>query len=67
MVTEKETTYVMDRGYINYHHFYLWRKEDILFVARVKANSRLRVIQERAIQENSSITLDADVEIKDLQ
>jgi IS4 transposase len=65
MVTEKDTTHVMDRGYINYHHFHLWRMNGILFVARVKANSKLRIIKERTIEKNSAITLDADVEIKD--
>lgn len=65
MVTEKGTTYVMDRGYINYHHYHLWSKDGILFVARVKANSRLQVIQDREIQEGSTITRDADVMLKD--
>lgn len=65
MVTEKETTYVVDRGYINYHHYYLWKKDEILFVARVKANSKLRVIKEHSVQPDSHVTLDADVEIKD--
>jgi transposase len=65
LVTDKDTTYVFDRGYIHYHNFHSWKTEGFKFVARVKANSKLRVLETRPTEEGSFIKLDADVEVKD--
>lgn len=65
LVTDKDTTYVMDRGYIHYHHFHLWQQENISFVARIKANSKLTMVRKRPIAADSLIKTDADVEVKD--
>lgn len=65
LVTDKDTTHVMDRGYIQYHHFHYWKTEGFLFVARVKANSKFHVLKIHSQSEDSFIKLDADVEVKD--
>lgn len=65
LVTDKDTTHVFDRGYIQYHHFHLWKIEGFKFVARVKANSKLRVLETHPTKEDSFIKLDADVEVTD--
>jgi len=64
LVVDPAATYVFDRGYINYSHFHQWMTDSIPFVARVKANSKLKVIKERSVPDDSSLVLDADVELK---
>jgi hypothetical protein len=61
LVTDKFATYVFDRGYINYSLYYEWFQKDILFVARVKANSKLKILSKQEVPANSNIILDADV------
>jgi hypothetical protein len=61
LVLSKYSTYVFDRGYINYTHYFDWVKKDILFVARVKANSKFRILSKQEIPDQSNILLDADV------
>src|SRR5690625_4838663 len=65
LVVEDDAIYVFDRGYLNYHRYHQWLKRGISFVARVKANSKLRVLQEYAVAEDSNIVKDALVEITD--
>ncbi len=64
LVVESDAIYVMDRGYINYQRYCDWLKQGIQFVARIKANSNTKVIQQRVVSEGSHIVTDADVEIK---
>jgi len=62
LVTEQGTTYVMDRGYINYAHFKKWLDAGILFVVRLQTRSRTKVLETRPIPEDESLLLlDADV------
>jgi hypothetical protein len=65
LVTESTNTQVFDRGYINYSHYFKWWNKDIRFVARVKSNSRFRLIREREPSANSHVLRDADVELTD--
>jgi hypothetical protein len=61
LVTDKYATYVFDRGYINYSLFYEWFQNDIPFVARVKANSKFKILSKQEVPTNSNIVVDADV------
>ncbi|CAG9623043.1 IS4 family transposase [Sutcliffiella rhizosphaerae] len=64
LIEDKQTTYVMDRGYINYELFQSWIKEDVFFVARIKANSRTKIIEEWEVAENNIVSRDAKVEMR---
>lgn len=62
LVTEQGTTYVMDRGYINYAHFKKWLKAGILFVVRLQMRSKTQILATRSIpEEDANVLLDADV------
>lgn len=63
LVVESDAIYVMDRGYINYQLYRDWLKQGILFVARIKGNSKTKIILQRAVSEDSYVVTDADVEI----
>ena len=64
---DKDATYVMDRGYQVYKHFQFWVETRIKFVARVKANSRLAILNERALpKRKKNLIRDADVTMPDL-
>jgi len=65
LVIDPDATYVFDRGYLNYSLYYNWVTRKSKFTARVKANSKLKVIQEREVAEEASIVRDADVELVD--
>ncbi|MFA9558144.1 IS4 family transposase [Evansella sp. AB-rgal1] len=64
LVLKNLATYVFDRGYINYNLYYDWDLNDIPFVARVKANSKLTIIHEQPVEENTLIVRDAKVEVR---
>lgn len=62
LVTEQGTTYVMDRGYINYAHFKKWLEAGILFVARLQQRSKTKILEKRELPaEETNLLLDADV------
>lgn len=65
LVVEDDAIYVFDRGYLNYHLYNQWSKQNISFVARVKANSKLRIVQELPVPVGSNVLKDAIVEITD--
>ncbi|MDU0330598.1 IS4 family transposase [Paenibacillus sp. 3LSP] len=58
---DKEVTYVMDRGYQVHKHFQAWVDQGMKFVARVKDNTRLTIIKERALPKRGDFIRDADV------
>jgi len=64
LIWEEDITYLMDRGYIDYGQFLKWNREGISFVARLKANSRVRVLSEREIGAGA-IEKDEEVELQD--
>ena len=64
---EQDATYVMDRGYQVYDHFKYWVDKRIKFVARVKQNSRLSIVEERDLpKRKKGFIRDADVTMPDL-
>lgn len=63
LVVDPNATYVFDRGYINYSNYHQWTKDGIPFVARVLARSRLKVLNERPVPEDSFLLRDADVQV----
>jgi hypothetical protein len=65
LVTQKDTTYIFDRGYVHYGNFKQWVEECVLFVARLKAKTRYTVLHERSVSKDSHVICDADVEILD--
>jgi len=65
LVVEDDAIYVFDRGYLNYRLYAQWSKRNIRFVARVKANSKLRILEEYPVPENSHVVRDARVELID--
>jgi hypothetical protein len=65
LVTKQDTTYIFDRGYVNYGNFRRWVEQAILFVARLKTKTKYTVLREREIPKEGLITRDADVEILD--
>lgn len=67
LVVEEDAIYVFDRGYLNYHLYHQWWQQNLSFVARVKANSKLRIVQEWSVPEDSSVLKDALVEVTDPQ
>lgn len=64
LMVNKEATYLMDRGYIDYGQYLKWNREGIRFVARLKANSRVNVIRQQPVT-SSSIEKDEEVELTD--
>lgn len=63
LIRDKRTTYVFDRGYINYSLYRDWVLNNVRFVARIKANSKTDIIEEYPVKEDSYIIRDAKVEI----
>ncbi|MDG0808065.1 transposase [Cohnella rhizosphaerae] len=64
LVTRSEATHLLDRGYIDYGQFLRWNREKIRFVARLKANSKVKVILQKE-DVGPSIEQDAQVELTD--
>jgi hypothetical protein len=65
LVTKQDTTYIFDRGYVNYGNFRRWVDQAVLFVARLKAKTKYTVLEERDPPKDGLVTRDADVEILD--
>jgi hypothetical protein len=61
LVGEEGVTYLLDRGYIDYGQFLNWNRHGISFVARMKANSKVRVLRER---EKVSLPIQRDMEVE---
>lgn len=55
-------TYVLDRGFLNYGQFIEWARRGILLVARIKANSKVRIMEQRPVC-SAFVLQDADVEV----
>jgi IS4 transposase len=63
LVTHRELTYILDRGYVNFARFGRWVDEGISFVARLKASNNYTVIQDCAVEK--PIVRDACVTVYD--
>lgn len=55
-------TYLLDRGFLNYGQYIEWSHCGILLVARIKANSQVRIIAKRPVHA-AFVREDADVEV----
>ncbi|WP_080840484.1 IS4 family transposase [Cohnella massiliensis] len=65
LVTRKDLTYILDRGYVNYTRFCAWAKDGITFVARLKTTNTFTVLQEHPVKADTPILRDATVTIYD--
>ncbi|SFQ43510.1 IS4 family transposase [Salibacterium halotolerans] len=65
LIVDKETTYVLDRGYIHYHRYHQWDQQNIAFVARIKKNMKCPVVRYNHPSDDPDAPLDAEVEITD--
>lgn len=65
LVTKQDSTYIFDRGYVNYGNFKEWVEKSILFVARLKTKTRYTLLDERSVPKESNVERDIDVEILD--
>jgi len=54
-------TGVMDRGYQSHQRFDLWQRDGILFMCRIKANTRKKIFKQNPIASNSIVFFDAVV------
>lgn len=64
LVQRNDVTYLLDRGYIDYHRLVQWHLQGILFAMRVKANSKLKVLRRRSVPKGLIVS-DEDVELRD--
>ncbi|WP_143810503.1 IS4 family transposase [Paenibacillus sp. MY03] len=62
LLKERQVTYLLDRGYLDYGQYVTWSQKNIRFVARIKANSKMKVIRKHASCE-SNVEQDAVVEL----
>ncbi|ASA22369.1 IS4 family transposase [Paenibacillus donghaensis] len=62
LVWQTGITYLFDRGYIHYTQYLQWLQAGILFVARLKQNSKVKVLKTRKVKA-AGLVLDADVEL----
>ncbi|MBW7477866.1 IS4 family transposase [Paenibacillus oenotherae] len=61
LLKERQVTYLLDRGYLDYRQYITWSQKNIRFVARIKANSKMKVIRKQAPLA-SNVEQDAVVE-----
>jgi hypothetical protein len=64
LVKDRRYTYLFDRGYIHYSQFLAWKRKGVQFAVRLKANSKVRIVNKRA-GLSDPILLDAEVELTD--
>ncbi|WP_157794169.1 transposase [Paenibacillus donghaensis] len=62
LVGQTGITYLFDRGYIHYTQYLQWLQAGILFVARLKQNSKVKVLKTRKVKA-AGLVLDAEVEL----
>jgi transposase len=63
-VVDQAVTYIYDRGYISYTLYSDLIERNLKFVARVKMNSKLTIVNKHAILDEPNIVLDAEVQVK---
>lgn len=54
-------TYLIDRGYLDYHEYDHCCNEDIFFITRLKKNAVMEVVSENAILQGSAVLSDKEV------
>lgn len=65
LVEESDATYVMDRGYASYKRMKDWLERGILYVVRIKSEAKVTIIEKMEHKGNSSILIDAKVQVGD--
>jgi hypothetical protein len=63
LVTAQDAIHGLDRGYVKYELYQEWAEKDIPFVARIKDHCRCKIVHKHPHPPDSSILLDAEVEI----
>ncbi|RYI24915.1 IS4 family transposase [Bacillus infantis] len=64
LVVDQAVTYIYDRGYISYTLYSDLIEKNLKFVARVKMNSKLTIVNKYDILDEPNIVLDAEVQVK---
>ncbi|UYZ24389.1 IS4 family transposase [Mesobacillus jeotgali] len=64
LVVDQAVTYIYDRGYISYGLYSDLIQKNLKFVARVKMNSKLTIVNKHDIHDEPNIVLDAEVQVK---
>jgi len=64
LVVADDAIHVMDRGYIQYELFEALIQQQTRFVTRLQAKNKVTILHQRTVPKESTITLDADVEIQ---
>lgn len=63
LVTDDDTIYVLDRGYIVYRYYATWSEHNLRFVARIQKRNKIIILHERDVSESDKVLCDADVRI----
>ncbi|MEJ8548865.1 transposase, partial [Brevibacillus borstelensis] len=63
LVNKSGTTYVFDRGFVDYTKFDEYCDRRIFFMTRTKKNASIRYFSDRSVPEGSPITRDCIVEL----
>ncbi|MDT8863104.1 IS4 family transposase [Alkalihalobacillus sp. MEB130] len=61
LVEESDATYVMDRGYASLMRLAYWLEKEILFVVRIKEQTKITVLENALKSDDSHILTDAKV------
>jgi hypothetical protein len=61
LILSEDQTGVMDRGYQSHQRFDQWQQDGILFMCRIKANTRKTILNENRIAPGSIVFFDAVV------
>ncbi|WP_226038596.1 transposase, partial [Aquibacillus saliphilus] len=63
IVDEKDAVYVFDRGYFDFKKFDQYCEKGIIFVTRIKDNTKVTVVEEVPVSSESEITREAIVKL----
>lgn len=63
LVDQANTTYIFDRGYVDYKAFDHYCQKNFFFVTRLKSNTHIEPLEERTLPENSTVSADVLVRI----
>ncbi len=63
LILSEGQTGVMDRGYQSHQRFDQWQRDGILFMCRIKANTRKQILKQNPIDVDSMVFYDAVVRL----
>ena len=61
LILSEDQTGVMDRGYQSHEYFDQWQRDGILFMCRIKANTKRTIVKKNSIDPDSIVFFDASV------